>query len=80
MTQARPTSKAVLAQTIGSQVKAQRKSQQLSLEKLSLRSDVTLSNIQKIEKGAKPHLSVFTLAKLADALGTTICELVERKE
>jgi transcriptional regulator with XRE-family HTH domain len=61
--------------TFSEQLKSRRQQQQLSLQTLSERADVSKSMISKIERGeVQPSLDV--AARLAEALGTNLSEML----
>ena len=62
---------------INKKIKKYRKDKKLSQEELARKAGVTYSTIIKIESGANDNPTVKTLKKIADALGTTIDELVQ---
>jgi transcriptional regulator with XRE-family HTH domain len=64
---------------LGAAVREARAARQLSQEELSLRTGVHRNYIGGIER-AERSPSVVTIAKLADALGVSLSELVGRAE
>lgn len=57
-----------------------RKAKGWSQEKLAVESAISYNTIIKIERGGIENPKIATVIKLADALGVTIDELVERKK
>ena len=65
----------VLLRKIGRRIRQRRTELDMTQKELAERLGITSSNITIIEQGEQ-NLTIRTLAKLADALGTTIGELV----
>lgn len=65
--------------TIGARIRASRKAEGLSQEGLARRADTSLNVISRLERGeiGDPHVS--TLTRIADALGTTVSELLSEE-
>jgi transcriptional regulator with XRE-family HTH domain len=65
---------------IAKNIKKYRQKAGLSQDKLSKLAGVTLHTIAKIESGATLDPRVETMKRIADALGTTLDELVKTKK
>ena len=65
----------LLLSKIGMRVLKRRKELGLTQKELAGRLGITTTNIARIEHGEQ-NLTIRTLAKLADVLGTTVVELV----
>ncbi|MDP2924551.1 MAG: helix-turn-helix transcriptional regulator [Candidatus Omnitrophota bacterium] len=64
---------------LASNIKRYRKKLNISQDKLSKLSDVTYNTIIKIESGKNKNPTMKTLAKIAEALGASLDDLVKGK-
>jgi len=64
---------------LGSNIKKKRKLEKLTQDKLARLANIPYNTLVKIESGKSNNPTVETLLKLADALKTSIDELVGRK-
>ena len=64
---------------MGKRIKAKREELGLQMKELSIKIGVTSSLISQIEKG-KAFPSIVTLKKVAEALSTTVGELIGENE
>lgn len=62
---------------IGENLRNRRKQMGMSQQELSVESGVTQAQISFIESGERKNPGVITIKKLADALGTTVEELIK---
>lgn len=62
---------------LGTHIQQLRQKARLTQDELSDRANLAYSTLAKIERGAIKNPSVFTVAALADALGTTVERLVQ---
>ncbi len=62
---------------IAKNIKKHRERLDISQDKLSKLSDITLYTITKIESGATPDPRIETLRKIADAMGVTVDDLLK---
>lgn len=69
----------MMEKTIGERIRFNRKKRGWSQYKLAKEADVQPSTISQIESGARQKPSVDVLRKVADALSTTISELLGQK-
>jgi len=65
--------------TLGKQIKTRRLKLNLSQDKLARKADIPFSTLVKIEAGYTTGPSIDTVAKIADALGVGLDELMGRK-
>ena len=63
---------------IGKDIKKIRQQKKLSQEKLVRSADISLNTLTKIESGFTKRPSLQTIKQIADALGITIDELVNK--
>jgi transcriptional regulator with XRE-family HTH domain len=61
-------------------IKRARLKKELSQEKLARLADISTVTLVKIEAGVAKEPTITTVAKIADALGVSIDELVGRKK
>jgi transcriptional regulator with XRE-family HTH domain len=66
--------------SIGSRLREIRRERGLTQEQLAARSGVSAVTVRKLEQGAKSTARIPTLAKLANALGVPLSELLEQRE
>jgi transcriptional regulator with XRE-family HTH domain len=64
---------------LGKNIKKSRQQKKLSQEKLARLADISLNTLTKIESGFTKRPSLQTIKKIADALGTSIDDLIEDK-
>lgn len=64
--------------TIAKNIKKYRDELGISQDKLSKMADVTLHTIAKIETGSTPDPRVETLRKIANALGVSVDDLIQK--
>jgi len=64
--------------TIAKNIKKYRAKLGISQDKLSKLAGITLHTITKIESGATPDPRIETVKKIADALGVSIDDLMEK--
>jgi DNA-binding XRE family transcriptional regulator len=64
--------------TIAKNMKKYRSKLGISQDKLSKMADVTLHTIAKIETGSTPDPRIETLRKIADALGVSVDDLIQK--
>jgi len=77
MTRRPPTPEVVLrGRALAARLRAVREGKRLTREALAARSDLSINTIAAIEGGRRNSPELFTVAKLAVALGVTLDELV----
>lgn len=63
--------------TLGERMRELREAQGLSTRQVALLAEVGSGHVSNLERSARPHPSVWVVARIARALGTTLDELVE---
>ena len=63
--------------TIGENIRKYRLRKEMSQDRLSKLADVAFHTIVKIESGDTPNPTIYTVSKIATALGVSIDELME---
>lgn len=64
-----------LLERVGKNIREKRKDKGLTQEELAEKADINPKFLGKVER-AETNVSLLTLAKICDALGISICELV----
>jgi transcriptional regulator with XRE-family HTH domain len=64
--------------TIGENIKRYRNKLGISQDALSKKADLAFHTIAKIEAGATPNPTIETVKKIADALGVSVDDLIQK--
>ena len=64
--------------TIGKNIKKYRKKLGISQDVLSKKANLAFHTIAKIEAGATPNPTIETVKKIADALGVSVDDLIQK--
>ena len=67
-----------MASKLNDNIRILRKWKGISQDKLSKMADVTLHTIAKIETGSTPDPRIETLRKIAEALGVSVDDLIQK--
>lgn len=66
-------------ETIGSKIKSLRKEKEMTQEDLARKANIPYATLMKIENDTVENPTVNTMRKLAEALATTVDELITLK-
>ena len=67
----------MVGQEVGKQIKKLRQERELSQEALAREADIPYTTLTKIESGVIKNPSVYNIAKIAEALGSSVDSLIK---